>query len=358
MHDRMPRSPHATFVMLLALLGSGCSASGLDDGPADRGDPTPGPANATLVADYGGACWIDRAGAVSCDFPGVNVSGLETGVKALYGSPCAFGSCAEKTDGSFYCWDELGKFPDPPDPPALVTMPGHAIVSVARGAKLICTLADDGSVGCSGDYDGEGDTTELGVAADGSPTGLVGKRATQIAAGTGHACAVIDDGTVTCWGNDGHGELGAMGSAPDAVPGIDGTVAEVGAGLHFSCARTDEGAVYCWGTMLPDDGNPMIPPTLVADLPPVIDMGVAEHNVCARAYDDSVWCWGDDLGGQSGVVPEVRSVPPTRLVGITGKVIELAPSSIGYYARTTDGKVWAWGITGPSQDLSPKVISD
>ena len=66
---------------------------------------------ASLVADYGGPCWITD-GAVSCSRLGVDRTGTESGVKALYGSPCAFSICAQKTDGLFLCWNDLAAVHD------------------------------------------------------------------------------------------------------------------------------------------------------------------------------------------------------------------------------------------------------
>ncbi|HRG98143.1 MAG TPA: hypothetical protein PLR99_17955 [Polyangiaceae bacterium] len=223
-------------------------------------------------------------------------------------------------------------------------------------------LLDDGSVACRGGFAAGGETQVVGVEDNGTIAGLTGKKATQIAAGTGHACARIEDGSVVCWGTNDFAELGLSGTvaspglAVSVAPGVSSLpakVAQVGAGEHFSCARTDGGEVYCWGAMTHADHASS--PARVAGLPPVIDMGVAEHNVCARAYDDALWCWGDDLSGQSGVHPTVDSVPPTKLEGVNGVVTELAPSSLAYYARTLDGKVWAWGNTG-SKTSFPHVI--
>jgi hypothetical protein len=279
-------------------------------------------------------------------------------VKALYGSPCAFGSCAEKLDGTFLCWDDMLHYPDKtlPPPITLVAPPGRTIESVARGEKLTCTRQDDGSVACQGQFAAGSETLVVGVDGAGVIGALKGKKATLIAAGTGHACARIDDGSVVCWGTNDFGELGFIGTnAPPGVPGLPANVAQLGAGQHFSCARTDDGAVYCWGAM---QGDTASPPTRVAGLPPVIDMGVAEHNVCARAYDDALYCWGDDAGGQSGVLPAMMTVAPTRVGGITGTVRELGPSGIAYYARTTDGKVWGWGIFGGDTNEAPHVIAN
>jgi alpha-tubulin suppressor-like RCC1 family protein len=331
--------PALLFVFLIA---SGC------DGPRPEVR-----ALASVASDYGGPCWITD-GAVSCFRTEVNRTGTESGVKALYASPCAFSTCAEKTDGSFLCWNDLAPYMMPdPGPQPLVAPSGLAIASVAQGAAFVCTLDAASTVACTGVYAKSTDMTVFGVANDGSIPALAGKKVKRIAAGTTHACAILPEGGATCWGTNDKGELGAIGSAPAMVPGIPNNLDQIGAGESFACARTTDDEVYCWGSMAP--GSNPESPHLVADLPPVVDMGVAEHNVCARDYDDAVWCFGDDAGGQSGVQPAVNAVAPTKLEGITGEVTELAPGSINYFARTADGNVWAWGITGEPNEL-PHVI--
>ncbi|MFO0547698.1 MAG: hypothetical protein U0271_04870 [Polyangiaceae bacterium] len=309
---------------------------------------------ASLVADYGGPCWITSTGGVGCVWADVDRTGTESDVKALYGSPCGFSICAQKIDGSFLCWDDFAAITGPDPGPTTLTAPsGLAIQSVVFGEHFKCTLDTAGAVACSGSYEKITGSAVFGVAEDGSITALAGEKVKRLAAGTSHACALLEEGGATCWGTNGQGELGAIDEAPAMVPGIPDDLDQIGAGLTFACARSTDDEVFCWGSMAP--GSSPTAPERVVGLPPVVDMGVAEHNVCARDYDNAVWGWGDDEGGQSGVEPPVMSVPPTKLQGIVGEVTELAPGSINYHARTADGNVWSWGITGDQNEF-PHVV--
>lgn len=93
------------------------------------------------------------------------------------------------------------------------------------------------------------------------PLGVTGLDAgvTAIASGPFHVCALTEAGGVKCWGNNAHGQVGAISNdfcpfvgdrcalEPLEVEGLRGPVTAIDLGEEHSCALISDGTVQCWG---------------------------------------------------------------------------------------------------------------
>jgi alpha-tubulin suppressor-like RCC1 family protein len=149
---------------------------------------------------------------------------------------------------------------------------------------------------------------------------------TSVSAGGFHSLAAMD-GTVFSWGGNGSGQLGhrvigELQLQDSAVPtqvldagnALLGHVVKVAAGGYHSLALTDDGRIYAWGdnTYGQLGSNPAIglyssTPTLVqkdgATFTGVVEIVAAGNNSYARTADGKVWAWGYNLMGQLGRDP-------------------------------------------------------
>jgi alpha-tubulin suppressor-like RCC1 family protein len=149
---------------------------------------------------------------------------------------------------------------------------------------------------------------------------------TSVAAGGYHSLAVMD-GTVFSWGYNGYGQLGhrqgevllADSASPkqvlDSGNNVIGHVVKVAAGAAHSLALTDDGRIYAWGDNTygqlgsdPANGLYSTTPTLVqkdgATFTGVVEIVAAGTNSYARTADGKVWAWGYNFMGQLATTPD------------------------------------------------------
>ena len=296
-------------------------------------------------------------------------------------------TCALDADGGVWCWGSnagagLGhaQSNDPTcaagacngQPTVVAGLPGPATMVTSGQTSFACALVN-GSVYCWGDdrY------AELGPAGDGGPSPtpqLVLTDAGAVAAGFAHTCAMVG-GVPSCWGSNASGELGhAPGGAdhtcpsamfcnptPQALP-VTG-VTRVHPGHYASCFETATGP-YCLGAndvgqlgLGTFDSNANATPTAVTieqgALAGLAGLDFGHKTVCALALS-TVYCWGDDETHQTSAPQEgfcAASVPcivDGYRVGLLD-VVEVRASRFATFARTVDGRVWAWGNNGSGQ---------
>ena len=141
---------------------------------------------------------------------------------------------------------------------------------------------------------------------------LLGKTVTAIAGGGGHTVALTSDGKVFAWGKNTYGQLGDGTTnyhgtpTPVAVRGLFGKgMTAIAGGRDHTVALTSEGKVFAWGNgtygQLGDGTT-----TLERKTPVAVDMTGA-------------------LAGKT--------------------VTAIAAGNSHTVALTSDGKVFAWGIT-------------
>lgn len=144
--------------------------------------------------------------------------------------------------------------------PAAVTG-GISFSQVETGDSFTCGLDLEGRAYCWGwgDYGQLGNGTK--VYRQQSPVAVSGDhRFTTVRAGGRSACALKDDGTAWCWGDNYHGQLGAVTSAETCggegsfVPcsttpvRVDTEVRfdSIDVGMYFACGLS-AGQAFCWG---------------------------------------------------------------------------------------------------------------
>jgi alpha-tubulin suppressor-like RCC1 family protein len=214
---------------------------------------------------------------------------------------------------------------------------------LALGDDYSCTVADDMTVWCWGQYPDSpsGFATDRANRVDGL-AGIV-----SLSGGNDHACALDEDGDVWCWGRNLRGQLGrpatTTGMPPGRVP-LAGRATAVDSGYQYSCAVIEDGAVWCWGmnsTGEIGDGSDRDSPTRVAGLPPtIVDVATSsgEWHSCARSREGELWCWGYGYSLSEGTKV---SPLPRRLEGLE-KVTAVSVGEDEACAVVRDGGVWCW----------------
>ncbi|MFW5920843.1 MAG: RCC1 domain-containing protein, partial [Polyangiales bacterium] len=261
-------------------------------------------------------------------------------------------------DGSVYCWgaNNVGQLGRPPDfPDSREPFPGpvvelHDAVGVDVGAVHACAVRAGGQVVCWG-WNRSGQVT--GVIGDGDrfggnhmPREVAGvDRAVQVSVGVRHSCAVRQEGRVLCWGDNEHGQLGAVagGPAPVQVPGLEDAVA-VAASSRNTCALRRNGDVRCWGA---DDygqlGDGVIGPGGEGpDVVGLTDAAAIEAgtHTCALRSTGEIACWGGGPGLGNGT--EESSARPARVRGLTDAA-SIAVGGGSSCAARASGELLCWG---------------
>ena len=371
----MPRLP--LLLVMGALMLSACArdddrrdedTSTREDGlgtisRAGSGFSLPAAVFTEVVSGARHTCALERSGLPYCW--GLNDRGQTRAPDVQLGALTAGGAhtCGLDRAGQLRCWGDVVPPGTPTDAGPIGLDAGVSSATgfseIASGDGIVCGLAFDGTVRCSGwpgsllptgtstglsriDHVGTNGSTVLvsgiqrstgfaSVTSRGSlfapPDALWAQfgQPLEIALGARHACIATDLGRLLCWGDDGAGQVSGPGYDPahptrrratqtvaDARVWVfsgPGAWRSVTAGDSFTCTLNDERALaegaasnaLCWGA----GGAGQLTP------PPVrftaISAGV-EH-VCGIAEGSgAIWCWGDDSYGQSRPPRTVRLI--------------------------------------------------
>jgi alpha-tubulin suppressor-like RCC1 family protein len=333
-------------------------------GPADAATCPLGPCRPQPVAIPGlpNAVQISAAGDQTCAVD-------DDGGVWCWGSNAA-GGLGHKATGDPTCTTPDASVPCNPQPTAVAGLPGPATSVASGGAGFACALVSTG-VYCWGDdtYAELGPAGTIGVPSP-TPQFATGGAST-VAAGFAHVCAV-GAGSLSCWGSNTEGELGhpagvgdqtCAGAIPcDSSPHVLNLtgVTRLHPGSHASCFETI-GGVYCVGAN--DVGQlglgsdvPTSSPTLALETvtPTPLSLDFGSTTVCAITSSAGLFCWGDDETHQTAASTStsctagVACVPGGSSVALTN-VAEVIASTYATFARTSDGRVWAWGNNGAGQ---------
>jgi alpha-tubulin suppressor-like RCC1 family protein len=131
---------------------------------------------------------------------------------------------------------------------------------------------------------------------------------TAIAAGSFFGMA-IKDGALWVWGAGNYGQLGTGGGgnahSPVPVTNLNSGVTAIAAGNSHALAVRN-GVVYAWGRNYAGEvGNggwsSIYLPLAVGGLPTnMVEVAAGYWSSYARSADGRLWAWGDGLEGQSG----------------------------------------------------------
>jgi alpha-tubulin suppressor-like RCC1 family protein len=174
--------------------------------------------------------------------------------------------------------------------------------------------------------------------------------------------AVKSDGTVWSWGSSGGGQLGAgpaldseqYSDTPVQVSGLT-SITEVAAGAYDGYALSSSGNVWAWG----GNGNGQLGdgmassaqpesnvPVQVSGLSNIIGIAGSVANGYAVTGVGTVYAWGDNSAGELGdgndATQQAGSNVPVLVSGLSN-VTKVVANSLGAYALTADGHVYAWG---------------
>ena len=185
------------------------------------------------------------------------------------------------------------------------------VISVSAVGNFTLALTDDGKVYSWG-YNGQGELGDGTTDNSGKVIEITnnfnlpaGRKVTKIYAGWEQAFAIADDGTLYSWGNAGDGRLGRdTTTTPNTLPGVvddvfDGNIIDLATDSH-TLVLTDTNKVYTWGL----NGNGQL--------------GIGNTNTVSGPQDITGSFNGDTI-------------------------VQVEASSNGSFARTSDGRLYAWG---------------
>ena len=300
-------------------------------------------------------------------------------------------SCAQKEDGTVYCWG-LGKYLGInstsgsliKDYPVSVTDSASNnlsdIIQISSFYEHTCALNESGNVHCwgRGQYGeiGNGSTNfaaraTLVVEGVGSSTALAG--ISEVSAGGDFTCALKTDGGVLCWGNNKYGQLGNgqtgtsfSKSHPVVVIDSDNTatsgISALALGYQHGCALTNVGKVLCWGRgtsgRLGNDGTSNRDhPAYVVDgdnssthLTGIVQVSSSGSSTCALNESSNVYCWGSGSNGKLGNDASDNKDHPVHVVETDGNsssmlsdVVQIGSGYNHTCALKKTGKALCWG---------------
>ena len=185
------------------------------------------------------------------------------------------------------------------------------VISVSAVGNFTLALTEDGKVYSWG-YNGQGELGDGTTNDSGKVIEITnnfnlpaGRKITKIYAGWEQAFAIADDGTLYSWGNAGDGRLGRdTTTTPNTLPGavndvFDGNIIDLATDSH-TLVLTDTNKVYTWG--FNDYGQ----------------LGIGNTNTVSGPQDITGSFNGDTI-------------------------VQVEASSNGSFARTIDGRLYAWG---------------
>lgn len=290
--------------------------------------------------DLSSTCALSSAGELRCwpyTTPGCSASpSCRTSAVASAGltlkSAGVFkeGWCGVTTDGEAFC---SFKAHSPTSPEyswlAPIAVPGgHVFSTISARANTYAALDPDGHawVGTMGaGSDGElAPFAPTAFASDQSFTDIQvanSDNAVINAPSPTTVCGLTSGGGVICSGlNDlgqrGTGAVDPLGTPiqpPSLVQDLP-PVVELAVGMYHACARTDGGDVYCWGrsnegelgytSSLECEPLPVVsaycsPTPMKADLPPVRRMTAGANTTCVETIAGELRCLGAKLGGNT-----------------------------------------------------------
>ncbi len=279
---------------------------------------------------------------------------------------------------------------DAVNPPARLTRPAPARVSVVTRQTFMVALAKDGTV----ETWGSNSAGQLGYAtpsdcgsAGNSPCGRLPApvpgvaSVVAIAAGTEHVLALRSDGTVLAWGGNSHGQLGDPSLAggarttPTVIPNLTDVVS-IAAGSAHSVAITRDGGVFVFGNnqygqlgtgAVDTAAHPS--PTRISNLDG-LTAASANYTVYIARKNGAVAAWGQNQNGQAGIGVAGAALAPTPIVagaswggalpaigqvagdGFVGLVLARSGNEIGAFGLGSLGQLGLGTTAAGDRDLA------
>ncbi len=201
-------------------------------------------------------------------------------------------------DGSLWSWGDnsRGQTGDPTNSelsPVRVPIPGR-VTDLDSTTSITFALTDDGSVWA------------WGQGYEPTPAVVPGLPAiSQIAMETlGGVFALATDGSVWTWWDGVYGMTRPTPAQPHQVAGLS-DIKELAVEYYAAFALDHDGKVWGWGSndngyVGTDTTEPIVVPTVVPDLPPIVSITGSTISLLALDETGRLWCWGFNLFGMCG----------------------------------------------------------
>lgn len=319
-------------------------------------------------------CWgVNRLGAAGSE-PGIARPGpvqvpLPAGVVPRMIAVGTETACVATVANEMYCWgaNDAGQAGQPASATIGVSKVAITLVSeIAVGDKATCARKNGGTLWCFGRSDliGAGLTGQDPHPAPAQVRGADGvvlSGLSQIAVGYRHACTAENyvtttptSGAVWCFGENGDGQLGAVGPGTLAqkIPNLAGVI-NLGAGRAHSCAVSllPTRALWCFGAN--NAGQLGLGDTTARSAPTVLPTMIASRIAafgdvtCVKSSNAQGWCFGEGSAGQVGN-GLLRATEPNAQVTYDSAGIMLAAmyatNGKTSCAALTSGAVTCWGL--------------
>ncbi|MBI2345371.1 MAG: Ig-like domain-containing protein [Deltaproteobacteria bacterium] len=264
-------------------------------------------------------------------------------------------SLAVRSDGTVWSWganntNQLGDGTTTDRTTPVQVSNLASITAVAAGLNHALALLSDGTIrawGFNGNGRlGDGTTTDRATSIQVSSLTNI----TAIECGGSHSLALRNDGTVWAWGLNASGQLGdgsiTQRTTPVQVSNLTGAIA-IAAGLNNSVALKSDGTVWAWGTNTNNqlgDGTATqrTTPVQVSGLTGVTAIAVGDNFGLAYKADGTVWGWGYNSSGQLGDGTRTNRAIPVRSASVPAVTNIIAGGSHAL-AIKTDRSIIAWG---------------
>lgn len=252
-------------------------------------------------------------------------------------------------------------------------------VEVSAQRRHTCVLTTNGEVECWGlnAFGRLGDGTLVKRVAPSKVVFPDGVRITALSKGlAAHTCGIDQDRALWCWGLNTHGQLGTFDLSRTEVAvrvrGLDRPVTAVVTTEHSTCALAD-GSVWCWGdntnAVLGQQTDRLVGVNLPGSVIPLEVPGLDEvtrliaggNHLCVLRRDGAMLCWGDNKYGQLGIGADDQTVEPRSVVGLTGRVVDVALGQSHTCVLVEGGSVTCWGANqhdqlGFQQEIVPGEV--
>jgi alpha-tubulin suppressor-like RCC1 family protein len=239
-------------------------------------------------------------------------------------------TCVTLANGDLLCWglNENGQLGNGViDMPAFV--PEHQLVAlgvpaskVSAGFGNTCALTTAAEAACWGDND-DGELANGDTMDSGSPVGVLGEGATDLAVGVGHVCG-LEQGALACWGRNTYGQLGLGVAGGDVLTETEVTGVspkKMSLGASHTCVIDANDALLCWGRNEEGQiGNGLSGLGAVelthfaVPIDTVVDVALGHLHTCALTTAGQVLCWGHNNHGQLGTGDTTALSEPTPVV--------------------------------------------
>lgn len=248
---------------------------------------------------------------------------------------------------------------------------GKRVIAVAAGEIHCLVLCSDGTLATwGGNANGQlGNNSTIGSTAPVKVNQmgvLAGKTVVAISAGAYHNLALCSDGTVASWGWNYYGQLGNNSKTNSLVPVLvnragvlsQKSVTSVVAGRDHSLALASDGTLSSWGSNFggalgivgSDDSSVPVAVNQAGALlgKTVVAISASMHSL-ALCSDNSLAAWGWNGSGELGNGTVSNSSAPLPVAvdqsgALSGKTVDVLVAGLSAgMARTTDGKLAAWG---------------